>query len=152
MSIEDDKFRITGGVMAGLSTGAPVCVVIPNKDFQAWSKKDIPPMTVPRPGHADLTAAIKYGYRDLRIGLERASARETAARVAMGAICRKLLVQFGVIIGSYVIAIGPVAANIQDSADHEDLFRRAEASPVRCPDEQASDAMIEEIRAGPRSR
>ena len=112
MSIEDDNFRITGGIMAGLSTGAPVCVVIPNKDFQAWSEKDIPPMTVPRPGHADLTAAIKYGYSDLRIGLERASARETAARVAMGAICRKLLLQFGVTIGSYVLAIGSVTANL----------------------------------------
>ncbi len=146
MSIEDDNFRITGGIMAGLSTGAPVCVVIPNKDFQAWSEKDIPPMTVPRPGHADLTAAIKYGYSDLRIGLERASARETAARVAMGAICRKLLLQFGVIIGSYVLGIGSVAANLQDSDDHQDIFRRAEASPVRCPDEQSSAAMIEEIR------
>jgi chorismate synthase len=146
MSIEDDRIKITGGVMADLSTGGPVCVVIANKDFQAWSKRDIPPMTIPRPGHADLSAAVKYGYRDLRLGLERASARETAARVAMGAVCRTLLAQFSAAIGSYVISIGPVAANVSDSADHEDLFRRAEASPVRCPDEQASAAMIEEIR------
>lgn len=146
MSIEDDQFRITGGIMAGLTTGAPVCVVIPNNDFQAWSKKDIPPMTIPRPGHADLAAAVKYGYRDLRLGLERASARETAARVAMGAVCRKFLAQFDVRLGSYVIAIGSAAANIRDSADYKDLFSRAEASRVRCPDEQASAAMIQEIR------
>jgi len=146
MSIEDDQIRITGGIMAGLTTGAPVCVVIPNNDFQAWSKRDIPQMTIPRPGHADLTAAIKYGYRDLRIGLERASARETAARVAMGAVCRKFLSQFGVVVGSYVLAIGSVTANLPESADHEYLFQLAEASPVRCPDEQASAAMTEEIR------
>ncbi len=146
MSIEDDQFRLTGGIMAGLTTGAPVCISVPNKDFEAWRKRDVPPMTIPRPGHADLAATVKYGYKDLRVGLERASARETAARVAMGAVCRKFLAQFGMIIGSYVIAIGSAAANIQDSAVHEDLFRRAEASPVRCPDEQASAAMVEEIR------
>ncbi len=146
MSIEDDQFRITGGIMAGVTTGAPVCVVIPNRDFEAWSRKNIPPMTIPRPGHADLTAATKYGYRDLRIGLERSSARETAARVAMGAICRKFLVQFGMSIGSYVLAIGSAAANIQVSADYEDLFLRAETDPIRCPDGKASADMIEQIK------
>ncbi|HTY23949.1 MAG TPA: chorismate synthase [Desulfomonilaceae bacterium] len=146
MSIEKDVVKITGGVMAGRSTGAPISMVIPNKDFKAWSERDIAPMTVPRPGHADLTAAIKYGYGDLRLGLERASARETAARVAVGAICRKFLARFNVTIGSYVLSIGTVAANISESSNHEDLFRRAEASPVRCPDEQSSEAMLGEIR------
>jgi chorismate synthase len=118
--------------------------VIVNKDFAAWKDRDIPPMTVPRPGHADLTAAVKYGYRDLRLGLERASARETAARVAMGAACRKFLAQFGLLIGSYVLSIGPVKARIQ--GDYEELFRKTEESPVRCPDASAEEEMREEIR------
>ncbi len=143
MSIEKDRVRITGGVMAGMTTGGPVSMVIINKDFQSWKDRDIPPMTIPRPGHADLTAATKYGYRDLRVGLERASARETASRVAIGAICRKLLMQFGVLIGSYVVSIGPIGVEIE--GDYPDLFRRAEDSPVRCPDETAGRQMVDEI-------
>ena len=121
-------------------------MVISNKDFEKWRDRDILPMTIPRPGHADLAAAIKYGYKDLRLGLERASARETAARVAVGAVCRRFLAQFGMVVGSYVLSIGSVSAEIPDSSDYDDLFRRAESSPVRCPVEQCSDAMVEEIR------
>lgn len=145
MSIEDDRVRITGGVMAGQTTGAPVSMIIINKDFSAWRDRAISPMTIPRPGHADLTSAIKYGYKDLRLGLERASARETAARVAMGALCKKFLAQFDVTIGSYVLSIGAVEAKIPEQPLFEPLLLQAEASPVRCPDESASMAMIEEI-------
>jgi chorismate synthase len=145
MAIEDDRVRITGGVMAGRTTGAPVSLVITNKDFNAWRDREIPPMTIPRPGHADLTSAIKYGYRELRLGLERASARETAARVAMGVICKKFLAQFAIAIGSYVLSIGRVEAKVAEQPDYELLFLQAEASAVRCPDEEASKAMIEEI-------
>ena len=75
MKIERDAVRITAGVMGGLTTGAPISLEVTNLDYKAWAEKDVPPMTIPRPGHADLTAAIKYGYRDLRPALERASAR-----------------------------------------------------------------------------
>src|SRR5512143_3930788 len=117
MSIEKDRARITGGVMAGLTTGGPIGLVVENRDWKNWQEKDIPPFTVPRPGHADLTGAIKYGYRDLRLSLERASARETAARGAVGSICRKLLAEFGVTIGSYVTMIGGVSAYFPASTD-----------------------------------
>jgi chorismate synthase len=145
MAIEKDRVLITGGVMAGRTTGAPVSMVIANKDFEAWAHRDIAPMTIPRPGHADLTAALKYGYRDLRLGLERASARETAARVAMGAICRRFLQLFGIAVGSYVLSIGPVRMALSADADFHDLLSLAEKSPVRCPDKGASDKMVEEI-------
>ncbi len=144
--IEKDAVKITGGVMAGRTTGAPIAMVIPNKDFEQWRDRDIPPMTIPRPGHADLAAGIKYGYKDLRLGLERASARETAARVAVGAICKKFLASFGVSVGSYVVSIGTVSVDVPDSSDYGDLFLRAESSRVRCPDKKSSEAMIEEIR------
>ncbi|MBI4963755.1 MAG: chorismate synthase [Desulfomonile tiedjei] len=150
MAIEQDRVRITGGVMAGCTTGAPISMVISNKDFAAWVERDIAPMTIPRPGHADLTAALKYGYRDLRLGLERASARETAARVAMGAVCRMLLQNFEIVIGSYVLSIGSVQAVVPADSDFATLLSRAEASPVRCPDEEAGRKMLEEI-AGARA-
>jgi chorismate synthase len=145
MTIEQDKVRITGGVMAGQTTGGPVSLIIQNKDFQSWRERDTPPMTIPRPGHADLSAAIKYGYRDLRLGLERSSARETAARVAIGAICREFLGLFNVIIGSYVIGIGAVAWQIPEPILYEQLFSSAEKSPVRCPDDEAGKKMVQEI-------
>lgn len=142
MAIEKDRVRITGGVMAGRTTGAPVAMVIANRDFAAWKDRDIDPLTVPRPGHADLSAAVKYGYRDLRVGLERASARETAARVAMGALCMAFLESFRITIGSYVVSIGPVKMKMPADSDPLELFRRAEASPVRCPDEEISEDMV----------
>lgn len=143
MAIEKDRVRITGGVMAGSTTGGPLCLVVKNADFAAWKDRDIQPFTIPRPGHADLTAAIKYGYRDLRLALERASARETAARVAVGAVCRAFLQRFRVTIGSYVTSIHNVHASI--NGDYRDLFQRAEESPVRCPDPLAADKMLAEI-------
>ena len=145
MTIERDRVRITGGVMAGRTTGAPISMVIANKDFAAWIDRDIAPMTIPRPGHADLTAALKYGYRDLRLGLERASARETAARVAMGAVCRKVIQEFGITVGSYVLSIGGIQATLPAGSHFSDIFPLAETSPVRCPDREAGEKMIEEI-------
>jgi len=144
MAIEKDRVLIRAGVMAGRTTGGPLSLVVENRDFGSWRDRDILPMTVPRPGHADLTAAVKYGYRDLRLGLERASARETAARVAMGAACRIFLGQFGVLVGSYVESIGPVKARIEGGL--EDLFRKAEDDPVRCPDGSASAEMVQAIK------
>jgi chorismate synthase len=140
MRIEQDSVEITGGVLAGETTGGPIALRIRNADHARWKGRAIEPMTVPRPGHADLAGAVKYGYDDLRYSLERASARETAARVAAGSICRTFLAVFGVRIGSYVTAIGPVRADL----GHVSLVERLDAAdrfPLRCPDGQADTAM-----------
>ena len=146
MQIERDEVRITGGVMAGKTTGGPISLIIENRDWKNWAEKDIPPMTTPRPGHADLTGALKYGYDDLRIALERSSARETAVRVAVGAICKRLLGEFGVIIGGYVTEIGGVVADLPEPPDYPARFAAAEESDVRCPDPIASEGIRAAIR------
>jgi chorismate synthase len=120
-------------------------MLIENSDHEKWRGRPVPPFTTPRPGHADLTGSIKYGYRDLRPALERASARETAARVAAGAVCKHLLAQFGVLIGGYVSAIGDLTAALE-GIPLADRPTRAEESQVRCPDPVASAAMGERIR------
>ncbi|NOG65361.1 MAG: chorismate synthase [Chloroflexi bacterium] len=146
MQIERDEVRITGGVMAGKTTGGPISLIIENRDWKNWAEKDIPPMTTPRPGHADLTGTLKYGYDDLRIALERSSARETAVRVAVGAICKRLLGEFGIIIGGYVTEIGGVVADLPEPPDYPARFAAAEESDVRCPDPVASEGIREAIR------
>jgi chorismate synthase len=147
MQIERDHARITGGVMNGHTTGGPISFEIENRDWKNWAEKDITPMTTPRPGHADLTGAIKYGYRDLRVALERSSARETAARVAVGAICKKWLGAFGIIVGGYVIEIGGEIAQFSDDPpDYPARWAAAEASDVRCPDPDASARIQAAIR------
>jgi chorismate synthase len=146
MSIERDTVRITAGVMNGLTTGGPIALLVENRDFKNWKEKDITPMTTPRPGHADLTGAIKYGYRELRLTLERSSARETTMRVAAGAICRRLLAEFGIVIGGYVVQIGDVKAQLPPDLSYPERFRLGEESDVRCPDPNAAEAMHEAIR------
>jgi chorismate synthase len=147
MNIERDEVHITSGVMAGVTTGAPIAMTVENRDYKNWREKDITPMSTPRPGHADLTGAIKYGYRDLRVALERASARETTMRVAAGAICKRLLSEFGIVIGGYVVQIGRVSVALPDSLSYEARLAAAEQSDVRCPDPEAAERMHEEIRA-----
>lgn len=146
MNIEHDTIQITSGVMAGKTTGAPIALIVENRDYKHWREKDIAPMTTPRPGHADLTGAIKYGYRDLRIALERASARETTMRVAAGAICKKLLAEFGVVVGGYVLQIGSVMVRLDDEYALEVRIADAEKSDVRCPVPEIAEQMHEEIR------
>jgi chorismate synthase len=141
MEIERDSVRFTGGVLNGRTTGAPLAMQIENRDWANWGGREIPPMTVPRPGHADLTGAVKYGYRELRLALERASARETAARVAIGGLCLRLLSEFHIRVGSYVVGIGPVRAAIPEALSYPDRFARAEENDVRCPDPAAADQM-----------
>lgn len=147
MKIESDRVEFSGGVMNGLTTGGPIAMRINNKDWANWAGKDIAPMTIPRPGHADLTGAIKYGYRDLRLSLERASARETACRVAMGAVCKRFLAEFGIRIGGYVTEIGGVEASIPPEMSYEERWAAAETSEVRCPLPEDGQAMIARIRA-----
>ena len=146
MNIESDTVQITSGVVNGMTTGAPIAMLVENRDYKNWREKDITPMTTPRPGHADLTGAIKYGYRELRLPLERASARETTMRVAVGAILRKLLAEFGILIGGYVVQIGSVAVTLSDDFALQDRITEAEKSDVRCPDPAGAERMHEEIR------
>lgn len=146
MHIEHDEVRVTAGLMAGLTTGGPLAMILENRDFKNWKEKDIAPMTTPRPGHADLTGAIKYGYRELRVSLERASARETAMRVAVGAVCKKFLAQFGIRIMGYVTQIGDVVADMPEQPDYDIIFQQAEANDVRCPDAAAAEQMHAAIR------
>ncbi|MCL4274061.1 MAG: chorismate synthase [Anaerolineales bacterium] len=144
MKIEKDTVQILGGVMGGETTGAPIAMFVQNDDHVKWKGKAIEPMTAPRPGHADLTGAVKYGYKDLRPALERASARETTMRVAVGAVCKHFLAQFGVIVGGYVASIGEVATDFGDMP-YEERFTRAEESDVRCPIETSAQKMRDEI-------
>ena len=141
MRIEDDKAIVLSGILNGRTTGAPIALQIENQDWANWRDKAIPPMTIPRPGHADLTGAIKYGYQDLRLALERASARETAARVAAGALCLRLLAEFEIEIGSYVVQIGAVSASLPEDLSYSARFALAETNDVRCADLGAAEAM-----------
>lgn len=141
MRIEKDAISMTAGVMNGRTTGAPIAIRLPNLDYEKWRDRDIEPLTVPRPGHADLTGAIKYGYRELRLSLERASARETAARVAVGALCKQLLASFGIEVGSYVVQIGDVEAAIPSQLSYEERFAAAEQNDVRTPVPEDVEAM-----------
>src|SRR5215831_6948116 len=131
MSIERDHVNFAAGVVAGETTGAPIALLVENRDYKNWADKPIEPMTTPRPGHADLTGAIKYGYRELRLSLERASARETTMRVAVGAVCKRLLTEFGIRVQGYVTAIGDVEADLPHTDDYGPRFEAAEASEVR---------------------
>ncbi|HCR70658.1 MAG TPA: chorismate synthase, partial [Anaerolineae bacterium] len=144
MKIEKDTVQILGGVMSGETTGAPIALLVQNDDHVKWKNKPIEPMTAPRPGHADLTGAVKYGYKDLRPALERASARETTMRVAVGAVCKHFLNQFGIIVGGYVSSIGEVQANFEDMP-YEKRFKLAEESDVRCPVQLSAQKMRDEI-------
>lgn len=146
MQIEKDKVRVTGGVMNGMTTGSPISLIVENRDFKNWRERDITPITTPRPGHADLTGAIKYGYRELRLSLERASARETTMRVAVGAICKRFLAEFGIEIVGYVSQLGDVVAQLPSDPDYRALYEAAETNDVRCPDPEAAEAMHAAIR------
>ncbi len=140
MQIEKDRVEIYSGVMGGTTIGAPVGLVIGNKD---WRREE-PPLTRPRPGHADLAGALKYRFNDVRRVLERSSARETTARVAAGAVCRALLGQFGIVLASHVVELGGIAATRRPERP-EDIGPAAERSPLRCVDPDAEGRMIAAI-------
>jgi len=153
MKIETDFVRILSGVRHVRSIGSPITMYIHNKDWNNC-KPLMSPISVdldgsilekPRPGHADLAGLMKYGVKDFRDILERASARETAGRVAAGAVCKALLKIFGISINSFVVQIGGVRADIK-SISKDKLFAKAEESQVRCPDKKASEEMIKLIK------
>jgi len=146
MAIERDHAEFIGGVRFGRTTGAPLALLVKNRGTEQITTRPAgyKPLLFPRPGHADLPAAIKYDLDDIRDVLERASARETAARVALGACAKQLLAEFGIRVHSFVEGIGGVSRifpeRISDAAR-----RRAELSPVRCPDAGLSAAMVQVI-------
>jgi len=142
MQIEQDRAEIVAGVMRGETIGAPVALWIGNRDY----RKDEPDITRPRPGHTDLVGALKYGFDEVRRVLERSSARETAARVAVGAICRRLLEQFGIQLFSHITEIGGEAIRARPGR-WEEIPGRAEASAVRCVDPEAETRMKAAIDA-----
>ena len=153
--IEVDEGRIVGGVRGGVTLGSPVAVVLENRDHANWTEQMTPaaegfapkPVTRLRPGHADLAGVLKYGHDDVRNVLERSSARETASRVAAGALARKLLGRFGVRVFSFVQSIGSVSLGYDEVDPDRVSDEEIESSPVRCPVEAASERMIAEIDA-----
>lgn len=158
MQIETDTVEIMGGVRHGYTLGSPVALVVENHDWKHWTKiMGSEPISQddeeelkrkvsrPRPGHADLNGALKYGHRDMRNVLERSSARETTVRVAAGAVAKKLLSLLGIEIASHVVEIGGVKANNQPYNSLKQLKETTEASPVRCFDPQAEQEMMNAI-------
>lgn len=158
MKIEKDAVRILSGVRHGQTLGSPVTLQIENLDWENWKQDrmsvtpvdvEIEPVTRVRPGHADFTGAIKYGHSDVRNVIERSSSRETAARVAVGGLCRQLLMQFGISVHSHVLSVvdtgyttlRPMTAD----AYPDSLWQAVEASPMRCADAELTEKMIARI-------
>jgi len=157
MEIESDRADLLSGVRLGETLGSPIGILVWNRDWENWetamsplppdpegNPKALRPHYLPRPGHADLVGVLKYDRRDTRDVLERASARETAARVACGAVAKRFLAEFGIRIGSHVLSIGPVEAELPEPFP-DDVNEAADASPVRTLDEAAGERMIEAI-------
>ena len=153
MRFEQDELTLLGGVRHGRTLGSPVAIEIGNTEWPKWTVEMDPapghtekPLTRPRPGHADLAGMQKYGFTDARDVLERASARETAARVAAGACAKALLAHLGITVLSHVIQMGPARSKSTERPGPDDL-ERIDASEVRCFDPAAEEAMIAEIKA-----
>jgi len=144
MQIEQDRVEILSGLVEGKTIGSPLGLMIKNKDWENWKEKEFPPLTISRPGHADFAGAIKYGFKDVRKVLERASARQTAMRVAIGSVASSLLEEFNIEIYSYVLRIGQVKANRIASFNRE-VKEEINKSPVYCIDGIASIGMCREI-------
>ncbi len=150
MLIEKDEVSIRSGIRWGETLGSPVALGIENRDWKNWTKKmsaspadrdEKIAVTKPRPGHADLTGVLKYGRSDIRDILERASARDTVSRTAVGSFAKQLLAPFGIRVMGYIRSIGNVAANLE-GLSYEEIYARAEDSPVRAADPEAEEKMI----------
>jgi chorismate synthase len=152
MKIEQDSVEVRAGVRHGRTLGSPVAVLVANRDYANWEERmnpwpveaEVEESHLPRPGHADLVGMLKFGHADARNVLERASARETAARVAAGALAKEFLGAVGASVHSHVLQIGSVAAPERDDLEAGD-FEGVDESPVRCLDAAASEAMVAEI-------
>ncbi len=156
MAIESDRAEPLGGIRHGVTTGAPIALLIPNRDWENWGRTmhvgpeppsgatgiDRPPVTRPRPGHADLAGYVKYGHDDLRDVLERASARETAARVAVGSITRQLLRQLGTDIVSHVVSIGSESIGDPLALTYDAVCNVPADSPLHCANAEVEKQMM----------
>jgi len=161
MAIESDRAQPLSGIRHGRTTGGPIALLIPNKDWENWQRTmaveseptaetpgvDRPVVTRPRPGHADLAGVVKYGHEDIRNTLERASARETAARVAIGALARQLLQQLETDIVSHVVSIGAAGLTDPLAVSYEDVRAIGDESALHCVDPSVEQRMIAEIDA-----
>jgi chorismate synthase len=159
MAIESDRAEALSGIRHGLSTGAPIALLIPNKDWENWQRtmavesdqpadtpgSDRPAVTRPRPGHADLSGFVKYGHDDMRNVLERASARETAARVAIGAVARQLLHQLGADVVSHVVSIGSISLPDPLAVSYDQVRAISADAPLHCVDGALERQMTAEI-------
>ena len=144
MKIEQDRVEVLSGLVEGKTIGSPLGLMIKNKDWENWQEKEYPPLTISRPGHADFAGAIKYGFKDVRKVLERASARQTAMRVAIGSVAQQFLKEFNLNTYSYVLRIGQVKAKRIASFNRE-VKEEINKSPVYCVDGIASIGMCREI-------
>src|SRR3954449_13361191 len=152
MKIEKDAAEVTAGVRHGRTLGGPVALTVVNRDYANWEERmspwpveaEVAEVHTPRPGHADLAGTWKYGFSDVRNVLERASARETAARVAAGGLAKAFLRALGVEVVSHVIQINAVQAPLRDDLALAD-FAAVDESPVRCLDAETAKAMVQEI-------
>src|SRR5438309_8260508 len=152
MKIEQDQAHISSGVRGGRTLGSPITLTVQNRDWENWKQTMAvgePPagaaakaVTRPRPGHADLAGAMKYGHHDIRNVLERSSARETTARVAVAGVAKRLLSEFGITILSHVTELGGIRVAPDPDLPSEEIRRRAEASEVRCADPAAEAEML----------
>jgi chorismate synthase len=162
MRIESDRADILSGIRHGETLGSPVAMLVRNRDWANWTEamsaapvenagddEAMRRVFLPRPGHADLVGVMKYGRADARDVLERASARETAARVAVGALAKRLLAELGITVGSHVVSLGGIDAAVLDELP-EDLNAASDPSPVRCLDADAEGRMIDAIEAAKR--
>jgi chorismate synthase len=156
MAIERDEVRVVSGIRFGRTLGSPISFIVENKDFKNWQKKmsadpadraEAQLVTRPRPGHADLAGVLKYNLEDIRDVLERASARETTARVAIGSFTKQLLSPFGIEVLGYVVSIGKISAPVPPGISFDDLRTITENSAVRVADAEAEKAIIAEIDA-----
>src|SRR5690625_6460438 len=156
MQIEKDLVEITSGIRHGLTLGSPISLVIHNDDYKRWSdimgEAPLPEetklrrvVTRPRPGHADLNGALKYGHRDMRNVLERSSARETAARVAAGAVAKTLLKHLGIEVVGYVKEIAGIKASHKEDLTIEEMQKISDESPVRTLDKNVEQKMMDAI-------
>ncbi len=153
MKIERDSAEVTGGIRHGRTLGGPIALQVANRDYANWEERMSPwpvaeavaEVHLPRPGHADLVGTQKYKQADVRNILERASARETAARVAGGAVCKAFLRALGVVVHSHVLQIASVHAPVRERPLTAEDFAQVDSSPVRCLDAEASKLMVREI-------
>ena len=159
MAIESDRAQLVSGVRHGVTTGGPIALLIPNKDWENWQRTmavesppasdtpgiDRPVVTRPRPGHADLAGIAKYGHEDVRNVLERASARETAARVAMGALARQILAVVGAEVASHVFAIGAIAIDDPLAVTFEEARAIDPEAPLHCVNKDVETAILQNI-------